>query len=50
MAADNDGNGGRRWWRTTTVADDDGLQDRAVDYDGEGRERAVRDAETAEWR
>ncbi len=26
-----------------TAADDDGLQDQAVDYDGEGRERAVRD-------
>jgi hypothetical protein len=26
------------------VADDDGLQDRAADYDGEGGERAVRDS------
>jgi hypothetical protein len=27
----------------TTAADDNGLQDQAVDYDGEGRERAVSD-------
>ncbi len=27
----------------TTVADDNGLQDWAADYDGEGQERAVRD-------
>ncbi len=26
-----------------TAADDDGSQDRAADYDGEGQERAVRD-------
>ncbi len=26
-----------------TAADDDGSRDRAADYDGEGRERAVRD-------
>jgi hypothetical protein len=26
-----------------TAADDNGSRDRAVDYDGEGRERAVRD-------
>ena len=28
----------------TMAADDDGLQDPAADYDGEGRERTVRDA------
>ncbi len=28
----------------TTAADDDGLRDRAADYDGEGRERAARDS------
>ncbi len=40
--ADNDGDGGQRQgWRTTTAADDDGSRDCAVDYDGEGRERAV---------
>jgi hypothetical protein len=27
----------------TTVADDNGLQDLAADYDGEGRERVARD-------
>jgi hypothetical protein len=43
MAADNDGDGGRRRWRMMTAADDDGSRDRAADYDGEGRERAVRD-------
>jgi hypothetical protein len=42
--ADNDGDGGRRPRRTTTAADDDGSRNRAADYDGEGRERAVRDS------
>ncbi len=45
MAADNDGECRRRQrWRTTTAADDDGSRDRAADYDGEGRERAVSDS------
>jgi hypothetical protein len=40
---DNDGDGGQQRWQTTMAADDDGLQDWAADYDGEGRERAARD-------
>ncbi len=47
--ADNDnGNGGRRqWrWRTTTAANDDsgnddGMQDRVADYEGEGGQQAA---------
>jgi hypothetical protein len=37
------GNGGRQqWqWRRTTAADDDGTQDRAADYKGEGGEQAA---------
>jgi hypothetical protein len=41
--ADNDSNGGRQRWQTTTAADDDSLQDQAANYNGEGRERMVRD-------
>jgi hypothetical protein len=41
MADDDNGNGGRRQQRTTTAADDNGMQDRAADYKGEGGERAV---------
>ncbi len=40
---DKDRNGVGRRWRTTMVVDDNCLQDRAADYDGEGHERAVRD-------
>ncbi len=31
----------RRW--TTIVAEDNGMQDRAADYDGEGKERVARE-------
>jgi hypothetical protein len=44
VMADNDnGNGGQQqWqWQTTTAADDNGTQDRAADYEGEGEERAA---------
>ncbi len=40
-AVDNDGNGRQQEWQTTKVADDDGTQDRAADYKGEGGERAA---------
>ncbi len=45
MAATVEDGGGRQQWgqRTMTVADDNGLQDQAADYDGEGRERVARD-------
>jgi hypothetical protein len=37
------GDNGRQWWRMMTVADKDDTRDWAVDCDGEGQERAVRD-------
>ncbi len=40
MAAEDNNDGGGRWQRTM-AADDDGTQDWAEDYDGEGRERAA---------
>ena len=39
MAAAEDSSGGQR--RRMTAADDNGTQDWAADYDGEGRERAA---------
>ncbi len=44
VKADKDnGDGGQRQrrWRTTTAANDDGMQDWAADYEGEGGERAA---------
>jgi hypothetical protein len=41
--ADNNGDGGQQRWRMMMAADDDGLQDWAADYDGEGQEQAARD-------
>jgi hypothetical protein len=40
---DDNGDGGQRQWRrqTTTVADDNGMQDQAADYEGEGGEWAA---------
>jgi hypothetical protein len=35
------GNGGRRLRRTTKAADDDGTQDQAADYEGEGGGRVA---------
>ncbi len=37
------GNGRQQQWQMTTVADNNDTHDWAVDCDGEGRERAVRD-------
>jgi hypothetical protein len=37
------GDGGQKWWRMTAVADNNDTPDWAVDCNGEGRERAVRD-------
>jgi hypothetical protein len=40
MAVDNDDSvGGRRQRLTTKAADNDGMQDRVADYEGEGGER-----------
>ncbi len=42
MAADNDnGNGGRQQQQMTTAAENDGTQDWAADYEGEGGEQAA---------
>ncbi len=41
--SDDYGNGGQQRWRMTMAVDDNGLQDWAGDYDGEGQERAARD-------
>ncbi len=38
---DNNSDGGRRQQQTTTAANDDGTQDWAADYKGEGEERAA---------
>ncbi len=45
MAVAVEDSGGRqRWQRQTTIAaEDNGMLDRAADYDGEGQERAVRE-------
>jgi hypothetical protein len=40
---DNDGDGVQGQLRTTTAEDDEGLQDQARGYDGEGREWVARD-------
>jgi hypothetical protein len=40
-AVDNNGNGRRKQRWTTKVADDDGTQDQAADYKGEGGEQAA---------
>jgi hypothetical protein len=40
-AVDDDGDGGRRQRQMTKAVDDDGMQDRAADYKGEGGERAA---------
>ncbi len=39
-----DGGSRRQWQRWTTIAaEDNGMQDRALDYDGEGKEQVVRE-------
>jgi hypothetical protein len=40
-ADDDNGDGGRRQQQTTTAVDNNGRQDRAADYKGEGGERAA---------
>ncbi len=37
----NNGDGGQQQRRTTKAADDNGTQDRAAEYKGEGGERAA---------
>jgi hypothetical protein len=40
-AMDDDGDGRQRQRRIMKAADDDGMQDQAADYEGEGGERAA---------
>jgi hypothetical protein len=40
-ADNNNGNGRRQQQQTTTAADNDGTQDWAADYEGEGGEQAA---------
>ncbi len=40
-AVDDNGDGGQRQRRMTKAADDNGMQDRAADYEGEGGERGA---------
>jgi hypothetical protein len=43
-AAVEDSGSGGRWQRQTTIAaEDNGMQDRAADYGGEGKERVARE-------
>jgi hypothetical protein len=39
--ADDDGKGRQQWRQTRTAADDNGVQDGAADYGGEGQEQAA---------
>jgi hypothetical protein len=49
-AVAEDGGVGRRWCRRTmTVADNNGMQDWAADYEGDGQERVARDGGDTEW-
>ncbi len=41
MADNNNGKGGGQQQQTTTAADNDGTQDLAADYEGEGGEQAA---------
>ncbi len=41
MVDEDIGDGGQQQQQTTTVADNDGMQDQAADYKGEGGERAA---------
>ncbi len=51
MAAAAEDSGGRQRWRrqTTTAADNNGMQDWAADYKGDGQEQAARDSGDTEW-
>jgi hypothetical protein len=47
--ADDNGDGRGQWQRTTMAMDDNGTQDWAADYNGEGTMVAREMAEAAEW-
>ncbi len=50
-AAAEDGCSGQQWKRwTTTAVDNNGMQDWAADYKGEGQERGARDGGDTELR
>jgi hypothetical protein len=44
------GSGRQRQRRTTTAADDNGMQDWAADYKGDGQGQAARDGRDRKWR
>ncbi len=49
-ASTEDGGGGQRRQRQTmTAADNNGMQDWAADYEGDGQEPAARDGGDTEW-
>ncbi len=47
-AGEDGGEGKRQQSQTTTVADNNGMQDSAVDYKGDGQEWAARDSRDTE--
>jgi hypothetical protein len=49
VAAEDGSSRQKRRKQTTTVADDNGMQDWAADYEGDGQERAARDGVDTEW-
>ena len=49
MAAEDGSGGQQRQRQTTTAADDNGMQDWAADYKGNGQEQAARDGKDTEW-
>ncbi len=48
-AVEDGGRGRRRQRQTTTAADDNGMQDWAADYEGDGQGRMARDGGKTEW-
>jgi hypothetical protein len=50
MVDEDIGDGGQQQQQTTTVADNDGMQDQAADYKGEGGERAANNNGIRAWR
>ncbi len=48
--AEDGGDGQQRQRQTMTAADNNGMQDWAADYKGDGQERAARDGGDTEWR
>jgi hypothetical protein len=49
VAVEDGGGGRQRQRRSMTVAEDNGMQDWAVDYKGDGQERVAREGRDMEW-